>query len=365
MLEFNACITSIENNELIFDATCFYPGGGNQLHDIGVVFAAGKVYKVIRVYEKEQLIHHVLEDACDLKVGDSVQCVVDKERRKYTSALHTAQHVISRIVFNKYKLNTVSIDMTLEGGTIAFSAPLAPHWIDAIREEFSHVAAAEMPITNEIKGDLVTVNIGDYDSVLCGGTHLSNTRELNVVMINGLGRKNNILSFDVFSEFGKMKESLKDFYDLRYMLGLEKNIVSEITTIIDNYNEIWDEMYEMCKGIVSAELLKNDNVETVNGFKVAFVQLSGAHNTMKFYRKIVKKTDYNADNLDICVFSLDNQYCIEAKTMAVDAKRFFYGLKDKGISIEKGGGSGRKVDILTGSEYGAVKKAIKEILGET
>lgn len=363
-LEFETGITAVQDNEIVLESTCFFPGGGNQLNDTGYLYAGGNEIRIVRVYEKEDVIYHVAEGEIDLKAGDRVKGVVDKARRRYLTTLHTAQHVISRIVFNKYRLNTVSIDMGLEGGSVAFSSPIMNHWIEEIREEFACITKAALPIKNEIKDDLITVNIGEFDSVLCAGTHLSNTEEMSTVMIKGLGRKNNVLTYDSFSEYGKLREYADEFYGLKYMLGLDKNVFSEVSEIIDNYNDIWDEMYQMCRENVASELTKSDNVVEINGFKASFVNISGGANAMKFYRKIIKKIDYDSADLDLCVFSLENQFCIEVKNMSIDAKMFIDRLKSKGILIEKGGGSGRKVDILTKSKQGLVVQALKEILGE-
>lgn len=363
-LEFETTITAVRDNEIVLECTYFFPGGGNQLNDTGCLYAGGNEIRIVKVYEREDVIYHVAEGEIDLKAGEQVQGTVDKERRKYLTTLHTAQHVISRIVFNKYRLNTVSVDMGLEGGTVAFSAPIMKHWIEEIRQEFARITKATLPIKNEIRDNLITVNIGKFDSVLCAGTHLSNTEEMNTVMIKGLGKKNNVLTYDAFNEYGRLREYADEFYCLKYMLGLDKNVFLQVSEIIDNYNEIWDEMYQMCRENISSELRKSDNIEEINGFKASFLKISGGSNAMKFYRKIIKKTDYDSADLDICVFSLENQFCIEVKNMSIDAKLFTDRLKSKGILIEKGGGSGRKVDMLTKSEHGLVVQALKEILGE-
>lgn len=98
--EFEATVEEVNNGRyVVLNKTAFYPMGGGQLYDTGVMIKNGEEYKVIYVGKFEGKISHEV-DKEGLKVGDKVKARIDWERRYKLMRYHTAAHIISG-VFNK------------------------------------------------------------------------------------------------------------------------------------------------------------------------------------------------------------------------------------------------------------------------
>jgi Ser-tRNA(Ala) deacylase AlaX len=362
--DFEATIVRVEGNTISLNQTYFYPGGGHQVYDTGCIVAGGMTKSVSRVFEENGVVFHILDSTEGLNAGDQVEGRIDKARREYLSTLHTAQHVISRIVFDKYRLNTVTSEFDINGGSVVFSAPLQPEWIELIISDFDAVIQKEYEIHNKIVGDIITVSIGNYDVEDCCGTHLKNTSKLDKVFIYGIGRKNHILLYDVFSNYGNIKESLREYYKIDYMLGLKRDLYSQVSNLIDQHNLLVEETYENCKNNINTQLTSDSTGFTFGGYKASFVRVFGHDITKKAYKKVIKNSDCVYGDLDFCVIAIDNQYLFESFNEKISAKTILDKLKVKGVNVTKGGGNLKKVDFVAESENETVFVAIKEALLE-
>ena len=366
--DFESTVVEIRGNAISLNKTFFYPGGGHQVNDTGFIFDDKGARKVTRVFEENGMVYHEVDSINGINVGDKFECRIDKARRKYLSSLHTAQHVISRIVFDKYKINTIRSEFDVNGGSIVFSSPLQLEWIDSITCDFDAVIKREYEIYNCIAGDIVTVSIGDnrgdFSEDDCCGTHLKNTSQLDNIFIIGFGRKNNILLYDVFGNYGSIKESLKDYYKIVNLLGQKKDVSTKISHIVNQYNSLERETQEMCKSAINAQLLGGKKICEFSGYKAAFVSLSGQESIAKIYKKIIKNAECVYDGIDLCVTAIDNRYLLESFNDNINAKAIMERLVEKYITISKGGGNFKRVDILVDSSNENVFDAIKVILQE-
>ena len=78
--EFNARVTKvIEGVFIILDETYFYPNGGGQPYDTGLITSKGKEYKIIFVKKDNGEIVHEVSDI-GLKEGDEIHGLIDWER---------------------------------------------------------------------------------------------------------------------------------------------------------------------------------------------------------------------------------------------------------------------------------------------
>ena len=77
IFDFEAHVVSVNGDDVILDCTAFYPGGGGQVCDTGMI----RDCKVTEVsYNKDgDIVHKVPGN--DLKAGDLVWCSVDWDRR--------------------------------------------------------------------------------------------------------------------------------------------------------------------------------------------------------------------------------------------------------------------------------------------
>lgn len=100
--EFSAQVTEVTETGIVLDKTAFYPTGGGQPFDIGVLVKEGKDFMVTGVIKKEGKVIH--ETTPGLQVGDKVVGKIDWERRYKLMKMHTSAHLLSAIFFTQAKV---------------------------------------------------------------------------------------------------------------------------------------------------------------------------------------------------------------------------------------------------------------------
>ena len=98
--EFQGMVVSCENGkkgyEVVLDQTAFYPEGGGQPTDTGIL---GGV-KVLEVHEKQGVVIHYLE--APLAVGETVTGVIDWEKRFIHMQEHSGEHLVSGLIHERF-----------------------------------------------------------------------------------------------------------------------------------------------------------------------------------------------------------------------------------------------------------------------
>ena len=106
--------------QITLDATAFYPEGGGQACDIGMLNGV----HVWDVQERGGTVVHF----CDgpLEVGTWVEGRLDQERRFYLMQQHSGEHIVSGIIHDRYGHHNVCFHMGSEVITSDFDGPIPP-----------------------------------------------------------------------------------------------------------------------------------------------------------------------------------------------------------------------------------------------
>ena len=214
--EFDATITKVGDDYIVLDKTAFYPEGGGQSSDQGVVSNERVSSKVRSVQKIEGEVRHLLEDQ-PFSVEDTIHGVLDWERRYQCMRFHTCQHVLSRYLQLNYNVETKGNNIK-PGESRADYTPLESFGEEMKREveagvnEILHqnlpVEIKFMPrdeavaflnergyqtrylemVPKSVKMFRVLL-IGDYDAASCAGTHVANTSEIGGIAI---GKSKNV-----------------------------------------------------------------------------------------------------------------------------------------------------------------------------
>ncbi|HVF68890.1 MAG TPA: DHHA1 domain-containing protein [Pyrinomonadaceae bacterium] len=201
LLEFDARVVSVSKLEdgraaVALDRTAFYPTGGGQPNDTGMLGAA----RVVDCLEDDasNVLHVVEGDAPE--VGAGVRGRVDAARRRDHVQQHTGQHILSQAFVELYGAQTRSFRMTADACEIdvELSEPSDERveravtradeiiWDD--REVRVHNVtpgeAARLPLRKDSarEGELRVIEIEGFDFSPCGGTHARRTGEVGVVV---------------------------------------------------------------------------------------------------------------------------------------------------------------------------------------
>jgi alanyl-tRNA synthetase len=206
--EFQAKVLAVIDGNIILDRTQFYPEGGGQPHDHGVIIKGNSTYQVVDVQiEQGVILHTVIEDMIDLEPGDTVNGVVDRERRLAHMRHHTATHVVNdaakkvlgnhiwqagaqksaeraRLDLSHFKriTNKELKDIELIANeTVMANIPVEISWMNRTEAEqkFGFVLyQGGVPPGKQIR----VLRVGD-DIEACGGTHVSNTGLIGPIKI--------------------------------------------------------------------------------------------------------------------------------------------------------------------------------------
>ena len=121
--DFTAEVLSCEEAKggyaVTLDQTCFYPEGGGQPCDRGVLGGSN----VLEVHEKAGVITHLTDKP--LPVGETVTGQIDWARRFDHMQQHSGEHICSGIICAQYGCDNVGFHMGADAVTIDFNADIS------------------------------------------------------------------------------------------------------------------------------------------------------------------------------------------------------------------------------------------------
>lgn len=227
MAEFDARVVSVDENSIVLDRTAFYPRGGGQPGDTGILVQNGNTYAVTAVEKKGDDVIHTLSDGQLPVIGEPVSGKIDWERRYSHMRYHTAIHVLDGIVTQRHNTegmltggqiyqDRARIDFDMQDLTREKVQELIDEANDVIRsglkvysKEISSDEALKMPnISRTLPGrellekleNIRIVVIEGLDEQADGGTHVSNTSEVGKMVFQKLqskGRRNKRVEFQL------------------------------------------------------------------------------------------------------------------------------------------------------------------------
>ncbi len=219
-----------ERRSIRLDRTVFYPGGGGQPADHGMLTPAGdgEPIPVVSISREPDCPGHVIDPERKLpEIGDHLYVEIDWERRYRLMRTHTALHVLCGVVFRDYGALVTGGNMDVDKARMDFELEdLSPERVRAIEEAANREIAAGREIRVRILPrdeafsipDLIrtrinllpegipevrTVEIVGLDLQADGGTHVANTREvggLRVIGTRSKGRINKRLEIALIDE---------------------------------------------------------------------------------------------------------------------------------------------------------------------
>ena len=184
------------------ERTCFYAESGGQVSDTGMIIGDNFKGHVVDVFKAPngQHIHKVKLLDGVIRVGDEVELILDKERRKATevnhSSVHVTQYALQQVVSNKIHQagsyvdsEKLRFDFTYTGKMTDEKILEVEKFVNDMVHENIIVSTEVMPIDkakemgamalfSEKYGDMVRVVKIGKSLELCGGTHVSNTSEI-------------------------------------------------------------------------------------------------------------------------------------------------------------------------------------------
>jgi len=203
LLEFAATVIAVDGERVALDRTAFYPTGGGQPHDTGVL--GGRPVSDVRKGEGG-LVWHTLEGEPPA-AGSPVSGVVDADRRFALMRTHTALHVLCGVIWNEYRVPVTGGDMQPLAARMDFAFdPLPDGFKETIERRVNEELAAARPVevsflargeavldealirtkvnlVPESVAEVRVVDIVGLDKQADGGTHVSSTDQVGRIRV--------------------------------------------------------------------------------------------------------------------------------------------------------------------------------------
>ena len=205
---------------VVLDRTVFYPGGGGQPADRGLLLRAsdGRTWTVRTARKTGGEIAHELEpDGSDPPaVGDVLQVDLEWARRLALMRTHTALHALCGVVWRDHGAQVTGGNMEPGSGRMDFEfESMSGDLVESIEAAVNRELAAERDVRVAVLPrdeafaipDLIrtkinllpegieqvrTIEIVGLDLQADGGTHVANTREVGQIRVTGYESKGRI-----------------------------------------------------------------------------------------------------------------------------------------------------------------------------
>ena len=202
--EIEAEVLSVSGSSIILDRTIFYPEGGGQSGDCGW-FGDIRIKDTVKGEDGTPL--HIIADGFPVpSPGTKATLRLDWDHRYFYMKEHSAQHLVSALLFSMHGIGTVAVHQGADGFTVETDRSDIPDEVllsvedaasAAIREghriwqdevEHSDAEALHMRRSIKVGGRVKIVHIDGIDEVACGGVHAGNTSEIGEIAYAGKER---------------------------------------------------------------------------------------------------------------------------------------------------------------------------------
>jgi misacylated tRNA(Ala) deacylase len=206
-----AIVTGIQDGHIIVDQTVFYPVGGGQPGDSGMMRRPDnseiKIINTIKDRESGEILHQVEGDTLP-EMGEQLALTIDWDRRYQIMRLHSCMHMLCAVIPAPVTGGSIRDDGTAR---LDFDLPEPPDKL-AIEQKLNEytttdhamslqwISDAEMEAQAELirtmsvkppmgQGKVRLVNFAGVDLQPCGGTHVGNSNEIGPVRVKKIEKK--------------------------------------------------------------------------------------------------------------------------------------------------------------------------------
>lgn len=364
---------------LIFDQTLFYPEGGGQPSDVGIIAIDGKVYEIEYASKIDGVVLHQVaigeEDVAEAVesfkkfIGKDIHGAISWDRRITLARHHTGTHLViaaarkvlgdhiwqagaqkglarSRIDLAHYKRITqdeINQIEKLANELVMQNIELDIEWMS--RDEADKTYGLILYQGGVVPGaDIRVVKIPGIDVQACAGTHLSRTGEVGPIKINKTERVQDGVERIDFSAGLAAIDSIQNDNDiLRESSGVFKVTNDLLPKTCDRFFNEWkaqkNEIAKLQKEIANLKVASLDNeIVDVKGLRVLKQIIDS---DIKEIQKIA--TDFTDNNKAdvVLIGNNDGKILGAASKTAIDAGVQINNIIRESAQILGGGGGGR------------------------
>lgn len=189
-----SCVQGKKGYDVVLDRTAFYPEGGGQPWDRGVL--GGSL--VLEVHERDGVVVHTC--GRPLEVGTQVEGQIDWARRFDLMQQHSGEHIVSGLAHKKWGCDNVGFHMGADVITIDLNAPLSEKDLEELEEEANRYLWEDYPVSvtypspeelerldyrskKTLTGRVRIVTFPGADVCACCGTHVATSGQVGLVKL--------------------------------------------------------------------------------------------------------------------------------------------------------------------------------------
>ena len=296
---------------LVTAETPFYPEGGGQVGDHGVIEAeSGALLEILDTRKQDGAILHlgrvVRGDAREFEPGRRVTLKIDRERRDAAMRNHSATHILHYALREIAGKEVHQAGSLVEPGRLRFDfnhqGPIKESNLLTIEEEINArirenagVTTEEMPYDDAIKagalaffgdkyGDIVrVVKMGDFSVELCGGTHVTRTGDIGLFKLEAeSGVAAGVRRIEAFTGKGALdsiRRREKILSEIGSHLGARDNqALDRLEKLIAREKELEKKLRALEQKLIAGEggtASAGEQIREVNGVKIVTRKLDG------------------------------------------------------------------------------------------
>jgi misacylated tRNA(Ala) deacylase len=206
--DWDATVLRADDEGIVLDRSAFYPGGGGQPPDAGVLLWGGVQTRIVGVRKTDDDVYLIPAEGDPVPpAGTAVQGALDDDRRTALMRTHSGLHLLSGVVFRDFGALVTGGNMEPLEARMDFNLPEVPEGFkDAIAAACAAEVEADRRIdvkvlpydeafaipdiirtaTNLLPPGLTEVRIVDIvglDTQADGGTHVASTKQIGAIEV--------------------------------------------------------------------------------------------------------------------------------------------------------------------------------------
>jgi alanyl-tRNA synthetase len=381
-----------EKGYVITEITPFYPEGGGQIGDKGVIKSESGIFVVENTKKvgESVIIHEGKVIKGRLQLNDDVELIVDENLRKSTEKNHTATHLLHRA------LQIVLGDHVRQSGSLvnperlrfdfAHFSPLSAKEIKRVEEIVNReiqrnlnvskhysklqdaIKSGATALFGEKYGETVrVVKVADFSTELCGGCHIRFTGEIGVFKIlsessvaAGVRRieaATGMAAFDYLNNADTIVSEMERFFKVK-----REKLVDKIKEIIEEKNSLLKEL-DGIKSKQESEKIEDiiKNKKVVNSVNTLVIEYS--NKDIQHLRNIMDVVKSKLKSGVVLIVNLaDDKVTFLCGVTNDLTDRYDANIIVKEVAKVTGGGGGGKKELAQagGKDVTKIKSAIEK-----
>lgn len=200
-----ACVSHAGGYHVALDRSAFYPTSGGQPHDLGRLHHGTRVVTITDVVsDSEDQVWHQADEA--IEPGARVLAEIDRVRRRDFRQQHSGQHILSAAFDQLIGAQTESVHLGIDACTLDLNREVTSDECRQAEDYANDVVWDDRPVTIRYAdaaelaheprlrkatgrvGRIRLIDIDAHDLSACGGTHVSRTGEVGIIVVRGTER---------------------------------------------------------------------------------------------------------------------------------------------------------------------------------